>query len=67
MEDIQKVALIFSIIGAIVWGIIGIFDVNIVEQITGGFNMISRIVYILVGLCGILNIGLLFYHLRLEH
>ena len=67
MEDIQKIALVFSIIGAVVWGIIGIFDVNVVELITGGFNMISRIVYILVGLCGVLNIGLLFYHLRLEH
>ncbi len=67
MEDIQKIALVFSIIGAVVWGIIGIFDVNVVELITGGFNMISRIVYILVGLCGILNIGLLFYHLKLEH
>lgn len=67
MEDIQKIALVFSIIGAIVWGLIGIFDVNVVESITGGFNIISRTVYILVGLCGVLNIGLLFYHLRLEH
>ena len=67
MEDIQKVALIFSIIGAITWGLLGIFDVNIVELITGGFNIISRTIYILVSICGIINIGLLFYHLRLDH
>ena len=67
MEDIQKVALIFSIIGAITWGLLGIFDVNIVELITGGFNIISRTIYILVGICGVINIGLLFYHLKLDH
>jgi uncharacterized membrane protein YuzA (DUF378 family) len=64
MESIQKIALIFSIIGAIVWGVIGLFNINIVEMITGGFNTISRIIYTLVGICGVINIGLLFYHLE---
>ncbi len=67
MENIEKFALVFSIIGAIAWGIIGLFNINVVEMITGGFNAISRIIYTLVGLCGIINIGLLFYHLKLDH
>jgi len=66
MEGLQKTALVFSVIGAIVWGIIGLFNINVVELITGGFNTISRIIYILVGICGILNIGILFYHLRTD-
>lgn len=67
MEGMEKFALIFSIVGAIAWGIIGLFNINVVELITGGFNLISRMVYILVGICGIVNIGLLFYHLKLDH
>lgn len=64
MESMQKIALVFTIIGAIVWGVIGLFNINIVEMITGGFNTISRIIYTLVGICGVINIGLLFYHLE---
>lgn len=67
MEGLQKLALVFSIIGAIAWGIIGLFNINVVELLTGGFNMISRVIYILVGICGILNIGVLFYHLKMDH
>ncbi len=67
MEGTEKLALVFSIIGAITWGIIGLFNVNIVELITGGFNTISRIIYTIVGICGVINIGLLFYHLKLDH
>lgn len=67
MEGLQKTALVFSIIGAIAWGIIGLFNINVVEMLTGGFNVVSRIIYILVGICGILNIGVLFYHLKSDH
>ena len=63
MESIEKLALVFSIIGAVAWGIIGLFNINVVELITGGFNMVSRAIYTIVGVCGIMNIALLFYHL----
>ncbi len=66
METFQKIALIFTIIGAVVWGVIGLFNLNIVELIVGGSNFISRIIYSIVGVCGIINIGLLFYHIRTE-
>ena len=66
MESIEKIALVFSIIGAITWGIIGLFNINVVELITGGYGIVSRIIYTLVGICGIINIGLLFYHLKLD-
>lgn len=67
MEGTEKFALVFSIIGAIAWGIIGLFNINVVELMTGGFNIVSRIIYIVVGVCGVINIGLLFYHLKLDH
>lgn len=60
MEILQRIALIFTIVGAVVWGLIGLFDFNLVDFIFGDNSMLSRIVYTLVGICGLINIGLLF-------
>ena len=62
METLQKICLVFTIIGAIVWGLIGFFDFNLVEWLFGD-SIISRIVYIIVGICGLINIGILFNHI----
>lgn len=64
MEILQKICLTLTIIGAIVWGIIGIFDINIVEAIFGVNNMINRVIYTLVGIAGLINICLLFDHIE---
>ena len=66
METLQKVALVFTIIGAIVWGLIGLFDFNLVEAIFGDDNALSRIVYTIVGLCGLINIGLLVQKIEIK-
>ena len=42
-----------AIIGAVNWGLIGFFDFNLVASIFGGMSWISRIIYGLVGLCGL--------------
>lgn len=47
------IALIITIIGAINWGLIGLFDFNLVTFLFGVGSIITRIVYILVGICGI--------------
>ena len=64
METLQKIALTFTIIGAINWGLIGVFDFNLVETLFGVSSLLSRIIYILVGICGIVNIGILFNHIE---
>ena len=64
METLQKVALIFTVIGAINWGLIGFFDFNLVASLFGDMTVLSRIIYSIVGVCGILNIFLLFYHIE---
>lgn len=60
MKVIDTIALILIIIGAINWGLIGIFNFNLVEAIFGGFAIISRIIYILVGVSGLWGIKLIF-------
>ena len=60
MKIIDTIALILVIIGAIVWGIIGIFNFNLVDAIFGAMSIVSRIIYILVGISGLWAIKLLF-------
>ena len=45
--------LTIVIIGAINWGLIGFFNFNLVEFLFGQSSIISRIIYALVGLCGL--------------
>lgn len=46
-------ALTIAIIGAINWGLIGLFRFNLVAFIFGDMSWLSRIVYVIVGLCGL--------------
>lgn len=57
----DTIALIISIIGCINWGLVGIFQFDLVAWIFGGQSaLLSRIVYALVGLAGLWCISLLF-------
>ena len=47
------IALILVVVGAVNWGLVGAFNVNLVTMIFGDMSMIGRLVYILVGLAGI--------------
>lgn len=53
MKTFNCIALTITIIGAINWGLIGFFDFNLVALIFGDATLISRIIYALVGLCGL--------------
>ena len=46
MKIIDKIALLLIIIGAINWGLIGIFNLNLVDTIFGTMSVISRIIYV---------------------
>lgn len=64
METLQKACLVITIIGAINWGLIGLFNFNLVDTLFGADSLMSSIVYILVGICGLINIGILFNHIE---
>ncbi len=46
-------ALTIAIIGAVNWGLIGFFNFNLVAFLFGSMSWLSRIIYALVGLCGL--------------
>lgn len=64
MEIVQKTALVFTIIGAINWGLIGLLDFDLVAYLFGAASMLSRVIYTIVGIAGIINIGILFNHIE---
>ncbi len=66
METVHKVCLVFTIIGALNWGLLGFFDFNLVESLFMDNTAVTRIVYSLVGICGLINIGLLFNHITAD-
>lgn len=60
MKTLNVIALTLTIIGAINWGLIGLFDFNLVALIFGGADsLFTKIIYIIVGICGVININLL--------
>ena len=60
MKILDKIALVLIIIGAINWGLIGLFQFNLVSAIFGEMSVLSRIIYSLVGISGLWGIKLLF-------
>lgn len=63
MNILQKISLILTIIGAINWGLIGLFNFNLVDSLFGVDSFLSMLIYILVGIAGLINIMLLFIDL----
>lgn len=60
MKVLDIIALILVIIGAINWGLIGLFNFNLVDTIFGATSIVSRIIYTLVGIAGLYSIKFLF-------
>ena len=54
MIYLQRIALILVIIGGLNWGLIGLTDIDLVALLFGPMSILSRLVYILVGLSAIL-------------
>lgn len=49
-----KVMAALVIVGALNWGLIGAFDLNLVDRLFGMGTLVSRIIYGLVGLSGLI-------------
>ena len=59
MKTISIISLILTIIGARNWGMIALFDFNLVSTLFGDRTLVTLIIYGLVGLSGLINIRLL--------
>ena len=61
----DTLALILSIIGCVNWGLVGIFQFDLVAWLFGTASVLSRIIYTLVGLAGLWCITFFFHRARL--
>lgn len=59
MNTLYKVTLVLAIIGCVNWGLIGIMNFNLVEFLFGDGTILTRVVYVIVALAGLVNIGIL--------
>lgn len=60
MKTIHLVALVLVVIGAINWGLVGAAQFNLVDAIFGAGSAMSRVVYAVVGLAGLVLIATTF-------
>ncbi len=61
MAIVNKIALILIIIGALNWGLVGLFSFDLVAWITGSAaSVLARIIYVLIALAGVWSISMLF-------
>ncbi len=61
MITLKKLILILMIIGGINWGLVGFFNYNLVSSIFGvKLEIVSRIIYAVVGLAALYGISFLF-------
>ena len=63
MNIVQKTALVLTVIGALNWGLIGLFNFDLVATIFGSMTIVTRTIYTLVGIAGLINIMLFFVNL----
>lgn len=59
LRTLQKICLVVTIIGGILWLCIGLFDMNFVARMFDS-TAIPRVIYTIVGITSLINIGLLF-------
>ena len=57
MKAIDYVVLVLVIIGAINWGLVGFFGLDLVAFLFGSMSVLSRIIYAVIGICGLYAIS----------
>ena len=58
MNILHKITLTIAIIGCLNWGLVGLFDFNLVEYLFGDGTLFTRIVYVLVLISGLVQLRL---------
>ena len=56
MSPLSWIAVVLVIIGALNWGLVGLFSFDLVAYLFGSMSTLSRIIYTLVGLAGVYKI-----------
>jgi uncharacterized membrane protein YuzA (DUF378 family) len=55
IRRLEPIALVVMVLGALNWGMVGLFDTNVISDVFGG-GTLTDIVYVVVGVAGLLYI-----------
>ncbi len=47
------IALVLTVIGGLVWGIVGLINLNVIEAVFGAGSIVTRVIYVIVGLAAL--------------
>ena len=64
IKRFEPLALLFMVLGALIWGILGLFDENVISDIFGA-GTFTDVVYTVIGVCGLVLIPRLLEELHL--
>ena len=64
IKRMEPIWLALMVIGALNWGIVGLFDTNVVEEIFGT-GTVTDVVYVVVGIAGLMMVPRLIEELRI--
>ena len=53
MKALHMITFLLVVVGALNWGLVGLFDYNLVTTLLGAWPMVERTVYILVGVSAV--------------
>ena len=59
MNTLYKTALVIGVVGCINWVLVGLLDFNLVEFLFGNATILTRVVYTVVAIAGIVSLGIL--------
>lgn len=59
MKAVRYVAMLLMVVGALNWGLVGLFKYDLVAELFGAKSTFTRFVYDLVGLAGLYGLGML--------
>jgi uncharacterized membrane protein YuzA (DUF378 family) len=57
MKSLHLATFLLLVVGGVNWGLVGLFDLNLVEAIFGAWPALVRLVYVLVGLSGVYELA----------
>ena len=57
MRALNKISLLLLLVGGLNWGLVGLFGFDLVATLFGEMSVLSRIVYVLVGVSAVLQIA----------
>ncbi|MBU0646582.1 DUF378 domain-containing protein [Patescibacteria group bacterium] len=60
MSTLDWIVVILVVVGALNWGLVGLFGLDLVATLFGAMSLLSRIVYVLVGLAGLYKLVMVF-------